>query len=158
MRLQLIGLVIFGVAWIVASSCAGGRRTPDLLEIPAGYRGYLVVQFQDASCPALPRRNQYQVIRFGDDGRACASESYAEQEGIANDRYVYVFPDGHSEDLPIRDDVSFGRMYAGSLHRMVGWVYAPPGGDSSVNYVIEHCAWSDNACWKPLRLSAPGTP
>lgn len=129
-------------------------RTPNWIEIPAGYRGYLVVQFSEPSCPALERRGEYQVIRFGDDGRACTSELYEDQEGVAVDHTYYVYPDGRLIELG-RQDASFGTMYGGSLHRMSGWVFAPPGGNAYTNQAIQTCAWSDTVCWRPLRVGAP---
>ena len=50
-------------------------QLPLQLEIPDGYRGYVVLQYALASCAILPRRDGYTVIRFADDGRACTSET-----------------------------------------------------------------------------------
>ena len=139
------------VLLVAASLTACQRqRVPNWVEIPAGYRGYLVVQFEDASCPPLERRGDYEVIRFGDDGRACTSNRYSDQEGVAKDRWFYFYSDGHLEELTY-NDVNFGTMYGGTLHRMSGSVFAPPGGNSLVNYAIGNCNWADAACWQPLR-------
>ena len=39
-------------------------QLPLQLEIPDGYRGYVVLQYALASCAVLPRRDGYTVIRF----------------------------------------------------------------------------------------------
>ena len=49
-------------------------QLPLQLEIPDGYRGYVVLQYALASCAVLPRRDGYTVIRFTDDGRAYVLE------------------------------------------------------------------------------------
>jgi hypothetical protein len=125
-------------------------RTPNWIELPAGYRGYLVVQFSDPSCPPLERRGEYEVIRFGEDGRACTSARYEDQEGVARDRMFYVYPDGQLIELSYQD-ASLGTMYGGTLHRMSGWVFVAPHGNAYADRAIWSCAWSDTACWRVLR-------
>lgn len=140
--------------------CSSSRtRVPNWLEIPSGYRGYLVVEFTNPSCPLLERRGEYEVIRFGDDGRACASNRYEEQVGVATDRYFYRDPDGRLTELTY-EDVHFGTMYGTvtppngpPINRLTGSVFAPAGGNAIVNYAIRTCAWSDSPCWKPLRTT-----
>jgi hypothetical protein len=151
-------LIVLAVA--VLTGCQK-QRTPNWIEIPAGYRGYVVVEFSNPSCPALERRGEFEVIRFADDGRACASNRYEEQEGVATDRYFYSHPDGRLTELTYQN-VKFGSM-SGTvspavrppLRRMWGSVFAPPGGNATVNYAIQNCAWSDAACWLPLRVIEP---
>src|SRR6266508_4920336 len=125
-------------------------RTPDWVEIPAGYRGYLVVQYSDPACPPLERRGEHQVVRIGDDGRACTSEPYELQEGVARDRMFYVYADGQLIELDL-EDASLGTMYGGDLHRISGWVFAKPRGNAYADHAIWSCAWSDTACWRVLR-------
>src|SRR5687767_15173783 len=72
-------------------------QLPLQLEIPDGYRGYVVLQYALASCALLPRRDGFTVIRFGDDGRACTSETTVET--TLRDRAYYVGPGGeHTGD------------------------------------------------------------
>ncbi len=42
-------------------------QLPLQLEIPDGYRGYVVLQYALASCAVLPRRDGHTVIRFADE-------------------------------------------------------------------------------------------
>jgi hypothetical protein len=152
-------IVVLAIA-MTATGCSN-RRVPNWLEIPNGYRGYLVVEFSNPSCPLLERRGEYEVIRFGEDGRACASDRYEDQEGIATDRFFYFHPDGHLTELTYQD-VNFGTMYGTvsppngpPITRLTGSVFAPAGGNAIVNYAMRTCAWSDSACWKPLRMTDP---
>lgn len=139
------------VALSLLSGCVDhDTRVANWVEIPAGYEGYLVVQFQNPTCPALERRDGYQVIRFGQDGRACASNRFVEQEGVARDHFSYVYADGTLVEL--RDpDIQFGTMYGGDLYRMSGSVFARPHANPYADKAIATCAWDDIPCWRPLR-------
>jgi hypothetical protein len=144
-------LLIALIAVVLLSGCATrDTRIANWVEIPAGYEGYLVVQFQNPGCPPLELRQGYEVIRFGPDGRACASNTYSEQEGVAKDRYFYFYPDGTLVELRY-PDVQFGAMYGGNLHRMTGSVFARPHANPYAEQAINTCAWNDLPCWRPLR-------
>jgi len=158
-RKSMTVFIVLAIA-LIGTSCSR-TRVPNWLEIPDGYRGYVVVEFSNPSCPSLERRGDYEVIRFGEDGRACASNRYEDQVGVAKDRYFYRHPDGRLTELT-NPDVNFGTMYGTvsppigpAITRLTGSVFAPAGGNAIVNYAIQTCAWSDLACWKPLRMTEP---
>ena len=130
---------------------AGGTSTPPqlplLLEIPDGYRGYVVLQYALSSCPVLPRRDGYTVIRFGDDGRACTSETTIET--TLRDRAFYVASNGEHTDELLGFDVDFEQRQEGT-HRIIGTVFAVAP-DPIVIRAIDQCRWEDAKCWEGLR-------
>jgi len=122
-------------------------QLPLQLEIPDGYRGYFVLQYALSSCPVLPRRDGYTVIRFADDGRACTSETKVEP--TARDRAYYVAPSGERTGELIGFDVDFEQRQEGT-HRIIGTVFAVAP-DPFVIRAIDQCRWEDTACWVGLR-------
>ena len=122
-------------------------QLPLQLEIPDQYRGYVVLQYALASCPALPRRDGYTVIRFADDGRACTSETLVET--TLRDRAYYVTPSGQHDDEPINFAVSFEQRQE-ATHRIIGSVFAGPI-DPLVLQAIDQCRWEDARCRTGLR-------
>jgi hypothetical protein len=122
-------------------------RLPLQLEIPAGYRGYVVLQYALSTCPVLPRRAGFTVIRFGDDGRACTSE--VKVETTLRDTAFYVGPDGEHVGELIGFDVSFEQRQE-KTHRIIGTVFAVAP-DPFVIQAIDQCRWEDAKCWEGLR-------
>ena len=126
---------------------AAPEQLPLQLEVPDGYRGYVVLQYALGSCPLLPRRDGFTVIRFGDDGRACTSETKVET--TLRDRAYYVAPNGAHADDNIIFAVDF-ELRQEATHRIIGTVFtvAP---DPFVIQAIDQCRWEDAKCWEGLR-------
>jgi hypothetical protein len=122
-------------------------QLPLLLEIPDGYRGYVVLQYALASCAALPRRDGFTVIRFADDGRACTSETQVET--TLKDRAYYIAPGGEHTGELIGFDVNFEQRQE-ATHRIIGTVFAVAP-DPLVIQAIDQCRWEDAKCWEGLR-------
>jgi len=122
-------------------------QLPLQLEIPDGYRGYVVLQYALGSCPVLPRREGYTVIRFGDDGRACTSETTV--ESTLKDRAYYVATSGEHTGELLGFDVSFVQRQE-ATHRIIGTVFAIAP-DPFVVKAIDLCRWEDAKCWVGLR-------
>lgn len=122
-------------------------QLPLQLEIPDVYRGYVVLQYALGSCPVLPRREGYTVIRFGDDGRACTSETTVET--TLKDRAYYVTPIGEHRDENIIGAVDFEQRQD-ATHRIIGTVFAVAP-DPFVIQAIDQCRWEDAKCWVGLR-------
>jgi hypothetical protein len=131
------------------SPLASGTRPqlPLQLEIPDGYRGYVVLQYALGSCPVLPRRDGHTVIRFADDGRACTSETKV--EATLKDTAFYVTPTGEHTGELIGFDVSFD-LREEATHRIIGTVFAVAP-DPFVIQAIDQCRWEDAKCWEGLR-------
>jgi hypothetical protein len=122
-------------------------QLPLRLEIPDGYRGYVVLQYALASCPVLPRRGGYTVIRFADDGRACTSETTVQT--TLKDTAFYVAGSGEPTGELIGFDVSFEQRQE-ATHRIIGTVFAVAP-DPFVIHAIDQCRWEDTKCWEGLR-------
>lgn len=122
-------------------------QLPLQLEIPDQYRGYVVLQYALASCPVLPRRDGYTVIRFGDDGRACTSETTVET--TLRDRAFYLVPSGPRTEENIIFAVDF-ELRQEATHRIIGTVFAVAP-DPFVIQAIDQCRWEDAKCWEGLR-------
>jgi hypothetical protein len=122
-------------------------QLPLQLEIPDGYRGYVVLQYALSSCAVLPRRDGHTVIRFGDDGRACTSETLV--QATLKDTAFYVTPNGDHTGELIGFDVSFEQREE-ATHRIIGTVFAVAP-DPFVIQAIDQCRWEDAKCWEGLR-------
>lgn len=122
-------------------------QLPLQLEIPDGYRGYVVLQYSLSSCPALPRRDGYAVIRFGEDGRACTSETTVET--TLKDTAYYISSSGEHTTELVGFDVDFEQRQEGT-HRIIGTVFAVAP-DPFVIQAIDQCRWEDAKCWEGLR-------
>lgn len=122
-------------------------QLPLQLEIPDGYRGYLVLQYALTTCPGLPRRDGFTVIRFGEDGRACTSETKVET--TLKDTAFYIAPNGDHTGELIGFDVDFEQRQE-ATHRIIGTVFAVAP-DPFVIQAIDQCRWEDAKCWEGLR-------
>jgi hypothetical protein len=68
--------------------CQDPGRQPLLYEIPAGYTGWVSVQFYRPDCPALPAEGDRQLIRVPRNGQLCTSSALG--FGDAKDDYFFV--------------------------------------------------------------------
>ncbi len=67
-------------------------------EIPAGFKGWIFIQYGDSSCPPLQRKGEVRVLSIPPSGRVCTSDHRA--EGIFSAQFEYVYPDGRRTNLP----------------------------------------------------------
>ena len=63
----IVGLVIFNLA-------KGGVAWPIIHEIPEGYKGWIVVQYQDPRCAPRAVRGIFRIVRISTDGKGCTSD------------------------------------------------------------------------------------
>jgi len=75
-----------------------GCGRPVRLDLPPGYRGWVVIQHGDPSCPPLRIDWPFVVISVWSSGQA--STSTPELEGWRFWRYMYVRPDGARTSAP----------------------------------------------------------
>jgi hypothetical protein len=90
-----VGLV---VVLLVFFSVRFMRERGLVYEIPGGYKGWVFVQFGDASCPPLQRKGEVRVVQIPPTGRACTSSVIPVGTGYA--QFEYVYPDGKRTNLP----------------------------------------------------------
>jgi hypothetical protein len=49
------------------------QPAPSIYEVPERFRGWAVVRYSDASCPAFPQVNGKWLVRFDETGSICTS-------------------------------------------------------------------------------------
>jgi hypothetical protein len=86
-------IVLTGIAVLLAiAALAGALGRPLRWELPPGYRGWVVVRFDDPACPPLRGSGIYLVVPVTAAGRGCTSSPVP--AGWRYYRYEYVGPDG----------------------------------------------------------------
>lgn len=90
---------------LVLLSCAAcgvwvwaGSQTAIEYEIPAAYRGWVVITYQTPGCPPLRRRGFTWVITLDAAGRACTSSE--PERGPHRPHYLLVGADGSRVEIP----------------------------------------------------------
>jgi len=87
----VIGAVLFGpFAWDLVVH----RRPPDRILIPAGYTGWIRVDFGVNDAPPLPREQRILLIQLSPDGTLKTSTE--RPTGFGRDDYFYVSATGRS--------------------------------------------------------------
>lgn len=69
------------------SSCGAGR-TSCVYEIPNGYTGWVLIEFERADAPPLPRRDGKLIFHIGRDGRLATSSKC--EYGWSQDEYIIL--------------------------------------------------------------------
>jgi hypothetical protein len=102
-RALRVALLSLAVPLALAGACCGllaatslGRT--EVYEIPAGYRGWLVVRYEDRACAPFRTAGTRRYIRFDAAGRACTSEQNSRRWRRVE--FVYVSPDGGRVAIP----------------------------------------------------------
>jgi hypothetical protein len=72
---------------------------PMLYEIPIGYKGWVVIQYENASCPSLPVRGIRLVVSVPGSGRVCTSTTAP--QGYSHVRFEYLSPGGSRRSLSL---------------------------------------------------------
>ena len=83
--------VVLGIA-----GCENPKRPPFLFEIPAGYKGWVSVQFFRPDCPELATEGEKVVVKIPADGRLCTGTPMG--FGEVPDEYYYVDASGNRTD------------------------------------------------------------
>jgi hypothetical protein len=88
---MLLLMTVLGVG-----GCANPQRPPFIYEIPAGYKGWVSVQFFRPDCPQMETEGEKIVIKIPKDGRLCTGAPLG--FGDADDEYYYVDAAGNRTD------------------------------------------------------------
>jgi len=91
-------VVILFVAAAMSCALIDGVGGPVRWEIPAGYRGWVVVNYESPSCPTLETDGIYLRIVVPASGHTCTADPYP--TGWRYHRYEYVQADGSRVMLP----------------------------------------------------------
>jgi uncharacterized protein DUF6843 len=89
--LVVVPLLLFVGYWGLLILSQGISWPPIRYELPPGYRGWIVVRFEDEKCPAMRSDGLFRVINIA-SGRGCTSTPAP--SGWSYNRVVYVGPDG----------------------------------------------------------------
>ena|SRR2546425_1078438 len=73
---------------------------PMRYEFPGGFKGWLVVRYEDPSCPPLGKQGVFLVVSVPPSGQVCTSTRHP--DGWVYCRFEYVYPDGTRTSLPLR--------------------------------------------------------
>jgi hypothetical protein len=87
-----VAIVIVIAAVVAASVSRLGITRPTVYELSSGYRGWLVISYENLTCPRPSTRGLYQVVRVAVDGRGCTSG--AMPRGWHCQRAEYMGPNG----------------------------------------------------------------
>lgn len=94
-RKMLLLVTVLGVVLGVAG-CENPTRPPFIFEIPAGYKGWVSVQFFRPDCPEMPMEGEKILVKLPADGRLCTATALG--FGKAADEYYYVDAAGNRTD------------------------------------------------------------
>lgn len=70
-------------------------------EIPSGFKGWFIVQFENQSCPPLRSQGMFLVVSVPDSGRVCTSTHHA--NGLVYYQFYRVSSDGRRQRLRWND-------------------------------------------------------
>ena len=73
---------------------------PMRYEFPEGFKGWLVVRFQDPTCPPLRSQGIFLVVSVPASGQVCTLTPHP--DGWIYYRFEYLHPDGTRTSLPLR--------------------------------------------------------
>jgi hypothetical protein len=82
-------------------------RPAERWQIPDGYVGWIVVQYNNPSCAPLPETDGYTLLRVSPKGRLCTSDR--QPNGEAFDKYEYLRGDGGTREIDQRTMVWGGK-------------------------------------------------
>ncbi|MDQ6720135.1 MAG: hypothetical protein M3003_04985 [Candidatus Dormibacteraeota bacterium] len=105
-RLGRAGPILLVLA-LLGTAC--NTRTPDRWEIPSGYVGWIVAQYESSACSALPLDRGYKVLKVNDRGRICTSDK--QESGEAFDKFFYVNSGGQANEIDQRTLI-WGSVYS----------------------------------------------
>jgi hypothetical protein len=91
-----IGRMLLLVSVLGVGGCHNPNRPPFIYEIPAGYKGWVSVQFYRPDCPELPTEGEKIVVKLPPNGRLCSGTALG--FGKAADEFYYVDASGNRTD------------------------------------------------------------
>ena len=83
MKAAILGLIcgaLFSGCW--------QRRTACIYELPAGYSGWVLIEYERPDSPPLTKKGGKLIFPIGSDGRLATSSS--PEFGVATDEYYFV--------------------------------------------------------------------
>ena len=125
LSISVLSLVVLVIGLIVLLISLGqGFARPLLFELPSDYRGWILVEFSEPSCPPLATRGLYLVMSIPSSGQTCTSTAMT--PGWRYWRAEYIRPDGTREktDMPFmahgEPDQQDLKAFVGPEHELNG--------------------------------------
>lgn len=97
----IVSFAFLVIALVVIMTMRGYIGRPELYEFSPGFRGWFVIEYGKANCPALTNRGVSRVIRVPQSGRLCTCNEPI--NGWQYTRYMYVGQDGTRHEIPSSD-------------------------------------------------------
>ena len=79
---------ILGLLCVTLLSACWQRRTACVYELPAGFSGWVLIEFERPDAPPVSKKDGKLIFRIGSDGRLATSSS--PEFGVATDEYYFV--------------------------------------------------------------------
>ncbi|MES1240048.1 MAG: hypothetical protein ABUT39_00375 [Acidobacteriota bacterium] len=92
---MLLLLTVVGIV-LGTAGCQNPQRPPFIFEIPAGYKGWVSVQFFRPDCPEVPLEGEKVVVKIPANGSLCTGTPLG--FGEVRDEYYYVDASGNRTD------------------------------------------------------------
>ena len=105
-------LLLSGVALVIVVAINQGIGRPVRYELAPGYRGWVMVEHENPSCPPLVVKGLYLLIPVPPSGRACTSSPAP--KGWRYFRYQYVTVDGQRTTIPSGGSGNENQIWASS--------------------------------------------
>jgi hypothetical protein len=88
-KLFLALLILLAIISGIAITCYElSLRTPSVYELPDGFTGWVLIEFEKTNYPPVPKQNGKLIFKIGKDGRLFTSSKL--EQGWARDEYYYV--------------------------------------------------------------------
>lgn len=86
-RATIRRLFVVAIWWALLLACSE-KRTPVAYLIPAGYRGWVEIDFERPDCPSIPLEKGKLEFQISTEGTSCTSSEF--EKGWARDEYYSV--------------------------------------------------------------------
>lgn len=90
-------IYLVGMAALLYNNTGFRLSRPMLYEIPGAYKGWMVIHYEDPSCPPLPTKGIFLVVAVPASGRLCTSSEHP--GGLVYSEFEYVYSGGKREPL-----------------------------------------------------------
>ena len=100
LRYWMIGAGVF-VCLFAPNISFGGGNQEVIYEFPPHFKGWVLIQYEDPACAALPSGTTSIHVSIPESGCACTSDALP--LGFRQRRFERVHPDGTREVIPFRD-------------------------------------------------------
>jgi hypothetical protein len=113
-------LTAFGTALLLLGTCCWGAwyglaNNAVFWEVPADYRGWAVLEWDNPACPALPRRGLSRIVTVDATGYVCTV--HGPDDVPSGGRVFLIYADGRREELRSQDYAYDGvQAYFGFTH------------------------------------------